>query len=990
MRILLKKISYKLIFIFFFLLSVNILLAEEDSATILGCTNPMALNYNIDATKDDGSCAFTNYQLERLNNKADIFGCLDSTALNFNPIATKNDDSCEYAQDSILGCMNKDACNYDSNATINNNLCEYLDSCGICGGNGYFDQCGICDENSDNDCVQDCAGAWGGVSKLDSCGTCGGEGYFDECGICDDNLNNDCIQDCKGTWGGLVERDECGICDPNFKNLSCTGCIDPKSLSFNQDCYYYDNDNIIIYECLFSDGSCLYEGEKCCTDIDALNYDKQCENSDKDVCIYGFNFTEDFKISDFQILSSPFIKFSNINLINLFYFTNKSSNVAWNHIKENNRYRLIGNNEYLYSNNFYFNPTNLIKTNPIYRELKIGYKKQNIFAIDKYKLSLEFIKDKTLSLPIAMSFNDYFQLMLHHKKTFLFREFVLERFKYVEKITASSGAIVLYSNDFFSIELKGSIQISGSLNYIKQDQVASSDNQDDINLTINQTQQFSLAAFIGDKLEITADQNSQSTFDWENTLKITYRGYENELIQSLEIGNINLSLAHGTLASVSMGSSGLFGAKLVTKLGPFNISSIIGREKAIKNSATYTGGQASEGFTISEYNFIRDKYFFIDTGFKSKFYPLSENNSGIPIYASNKVVKEFILFKKKTVTTTVSGYQPGAAYYNLELEDIVDLNETANREYGEWYQLTENVDYTVHKQLGYIRLLTPTTSDMIACHYTTGDENEAIEYDSGTFVEFDVCPSNNCSATSSEDDYEENNNIPGFQGRDICLPNEDQSAGSCTSDDSNLIEGVQYINNDDVAGYQGDEYIRLKLLKNSSPTTSNSQAWDLMFKNVYYIGSTKIDLSTLNVEIIYSAGQTGTETVSLEGNSFLNIFGLDSRNESGQIIDGGDGKIDLNSWLISAEFGELILPFHMPFSYDSEPYSSEEALRYWGNPHPDLENIFEKDLSSLEEDESDEYDNYTDGPSMYYDSENDNNTNTEHKFDIMITLIACP
>ena len=128
-----------------------------------------------------------------------------------------------------------------------------------------------------------------------------------------------------------------------------------------------------------------------------------------------------------------------------------------------------------------------------------------------------------------------------------------------------------------------------------------------LNLNINQTQQFALSAYIGDKLTITADQNSASDFDWENTLKITYKGYENEIVQEVAIGNINLSLAHGTLASVSMGSSGLFGAKLVTKFGPLNISTVLGREKAIKNSKTYTGGQSDEGYTLQDYNFVKDK-----------------------------------------------------------------------------------------------------------------------------------------------------------------------------------------------------------------------------------------------------------------------------------------------------------------------------------------------------------------------------------------------
>jgi hypothetical protein len=40
-----------------------------------------------------------------------------------------------------------------------------------------------------------------------------GSAYEDECGTCDDDSSNDCVQDCAGIWGGVSENDECGICE---------------------------------------------------------------------------------------------------------------------------------------------------------------------------------------------------------------------------------------------------------------------------------------------------------------------------------------------------------------------------------------------------------------------------------------------------------------------------------------------------------------------------------------------------------------------------------------------------------------------------------------------------------------------------------------------------------------------------------------------------------------------------------------------------------
>lgn len=48
-----------------------------------GCTDSLAINYDPDATKDNGACQYT-------------YGCTDSDATNFDANAVKDDGSCEY------------------------------------------------------------------------------------------------------------------------------------------------------------------------------------------------------------------------------------------------------------------------------------------------------------------------------------------------------------------------------------------------------------------------------------------------------------------------------------------------------------------------------------------------------------------------------------------------------------------------------------------------------------------------------------------------------------------------------------------------------------------------------------------------------------------------------------------------------------------------------------------------------------------------------
>ncbi|MBI45690.1 MAG: cell surface protein SprA [Candidatus Marinimicrobia bacterium] len=1114
MKVNYNKIKLKVLLILYILLSVNnLLLAQDSSIDIPGCRNPLALNYNSEATVDDGSCEFPKAK-----------GCKDPEACNYEPTAQVNDrNSCQYLDNCGVCDSDPDNdCVKDCKGNWGGSAIE--DCAGICDGNTILDCSGECGGKMVEDCsgecgggaIKDCAGICNGDSQKDECGICNGPGKIyecgceniksgecdcdgnvldcngdcdgnsklDNCGVCDADSSNDCIQNCNGDWGdnsyvidddgnccktdnqqvwyidadsdGLGEiaetknicfgfsgpkgfvlnnldcydelgtpayTDACGVCNPDTINESCTGCMNPLALNFNDDCYYYSGDVLpsqAINECLFEDNSCYFDYFECCNDPTAINYREDCNFYNQEVCFYGFNIESNQSIVNrFNKLYEHSIEFNQVRFLNLFSFLEKDQNTNYNKLIKDpvNRYNLLANNEYLFNTNtYFFNPKKLLKNKPFYREMKLGVDNNTFLIKEYYKIDLENLNDQLVSIPTGVRISDYFKVMLYKMESFLFREYIINSYVSPSTDLGPSSGIVLYSNDFFSIELKGSITISGSLSYTKQDQDMYSQNNDDFNLNINQTQQFTLSAEIGDRLSITANQNSQSDFEWENALKIMYKGYENEVIKELSIGNINLSLAHGTLASVSGGSSGLFGVKLVTQFGPLTISSVIGREKAIKNSKSFeSGGNSTNAHIINDYNFIRNKYFFIDTKFKKEFYPFTQNNTFSPIDNSSYDIKDIILFKKKSIGTVYEeGLEAGVAYIDMAIDDI---NSDDNTEIGSWSQLIEDTDYRINRQLGVITLLGSNTSEYIAAHYTIINNNPNHEdygniQSSGTRVLFDEClrDDNNCCALIDNGychqidgsnyqpgiDYIENNLQEHFQGQDECLIQDESGQDICDNNDFSLSNDLDYKENNGDEGYQ-NTVLHLKLIKDGSQNSS-SKTWHLMLKNIYSLGAYDIDRSSLTVDIVYTSSNSGTDIISSNGNSFLNIFGLDSKNESGVETPGGDGNIDTdNSWIVNLQEGEIWFPFHMPFAYNdpNEPFEEDVTInfsnggqevfnRYWGNTHPDLENVFQADLSGLSNDESMIYDSYTDGPAMYYDNLTSSATNGETRFAIHV------
>ena len=76
-----------------------------------GCMDPAYMEYNANATCDDGSCA-----------TAIVQGCTDQTATNFDANANVDDGSCVYP---VMGCTDPTAANYSAQATQDDGSCAY-------------------------------------------------------------------------------------------------------------------------------------------------------------------------------------------------------------------------------------------------------------------------------------------------------------------------------------------------------------------------------------------------------------------------------------------------------------------------------------------------------------------------------------------------------------------------------------------------------------------------------------------------------------------------------------------------------------------------------------------------------------------------------------------------------------------------------------------------------------------------------------------------
>ncbi|MFQ5629777.1 MAG: cell surface protein SprA, partial [bacterium] len=151
--------------------------------------------------------------------------------------------------------------------------------------------------------------------------------------------------------------------------------------------------------------------------------------------------------------------------------------------------------------------------------------------------------------------------------------------------------------------------------------------------------------------------------------------------------------------------------------------------------------------------------------------------------------------------------------------------------------------------------------------------------------------------------------------------NEDEVLAVAYEDSSiNQVGDIDY-------DFTSNQPIFLKIIKAQSPQPSYRNTWNLEWKNVYYLGSRNIEREGFEIKIFKKSQGAGTDNESQGADSFLKIFGLDTRDISGN--EQPDGKLDDDPNIINWARGELILPYLRPFD-------PREDVLINGVPEPSL------------------------------------------------------
>lgn len=480
----------------------------------------------------------------------------------------------------------------------------------------------------------------------------------------------------------------------------------------------------------------------------------------------------------------------------------------------------------------------------------------------------------------------------------------------------------IFGGNTIEVIPQGSVEMDLGILFSKQDNPAFSPrNRSNFTFDFDQRISLSLLGKVGTRLQVTANYDTQSTFDFQNLIKLEYTPNEDDIIQKIEVGNVSMPLN----SSLITGAQSLFGVKAQLQFGKTTVTGVFSEQKSETRTVVAEGGGTLEEFELFIRDYDENRHFFLAHYFRDNYdkalqtYPFINNNiqiTRIEVWVTNRTnrtenVRNIVALQdlgetdRVSSAVTVTGspgafpsnsnnaYNPnniggaGSQINNL-IRDIATVPQgilVPNVNEGFDYAKLENArkliegqEYTLNTQLGYISLNQRLNNDevlAVAYQYTVGGK----VYQVGEFAN------------------------DGVDATDVTT---DPNTGEVTTvNNNNLI---------------------LKLLK-SSITNVNLPIWDLMMKNIYDTGAYQLSQEDFKLNIFYTEASPVNYIVPVSGTTFpdfngqsiqetplLRIFHLDRLNYNNDPQAGGDGFFDFVQGItVLPQNGKIIFTKVEPF-----------------------------------------------------------------------------
>ncbi len=412
--------------------------------------------------------------------------------------------------------------------------------------------------------------------------------------------------------------------------------------------------------------------------------------------------------------------------------------------------------------------------------------------------------------------------------------------------------------------------------------------------------QLNVNASVGDKLKFNMNYNTEASFDFDRqNLKLNYQGKEDDIIQSLEAGNVSMSLN----SSLISGSQALFGIKANLKFGKLSIQALVSQQNSQSQTVSSKGGAQTTEFEVSADSYDENRHFFLGHYFRDTY---EKNMAQLPFIASGVNITRIEVW-----ITNKRGQYDNAR----NIIAFTDLGENSASHISSTHWVpTEGVSVPYNRANSLYREVTGLSgvrdiqqtnvvlSSLAGYGVIGGEDYEKIE----------------SARLLSSSEYTLNASL-GYI-----------SLKSALNQDEVLCVAYEYTYNGQV--YQVGEFstdggeelktpnaLILKMLKTSSnaPTQKGKGTWDLMMKNVYSIGAMQMSQEKFELYVMYKNDSVGTSMQyisegDIKGQQLLRVMNLDRLDQKNNANP--DGKFDyVEGYTALSSNGRIIFPVLEPF-----------------------------------------------------------------------------
>ncbi|MEZ4854031.1 MAG: cell surface protein SprA [Flavobacterium sp.] len=502
----------------------------------------------------------------------------------------------------------------------------------------------------------------------------------------------------------------------------------------------------------------------------------------------------------------------------------------------------------------------------------------------------------------------------------------------------------IFGSNTIDIKPTGSVEVDLGVRFTKQDNPTFSPrNRQTTTFDFDQRISVGLQGKVGTRLSVNVNYDTQSTFAFQNLIKLEYASNEDDILQKLEVGNVSFPLSN----SLIRGAQSLFGVKAQLQFGKTTVTGIYSEQKSQTKTVTSQGGGTIQEFELFALDYDADRHFFLSQYFRNKYDAALKNYPYVNSRVQITRLEVWVTNKQNRVSTN----------NNNNLRNIIALQDL-----GEAPLNTTNPQETVAIDLG----VNPTFFNTVPFGTPTDNANNKFNPNAigsnflNTNIREVATASNgfNITGMSEGTDYAKLENARKLE------PNEYSfhpqlgylSLNQKLQNDEVLAVAYQYTIGEEV--YQVGEFgtdgveatnvtangipetqaLLLKMLKSNLTIVNNTvgmvnytmPVWNLMMKNVYQIpGGYQLEQEDFKFNILYTDPSPLNYITAYQDNfgntplplpadvkdtPLLRVFNVDRLNYTNDPQNGGDGFFDFVPGLtIDPQYGRIIFTTVEPF-----------------------------------------------------------------------------